>query len=177
MELTRPVPFRHYIMPGAYTGGVGKVIRNWFDDADEFLEYCFRNTDVMDLMRNVAFDRNHLEAEYAAAQLRYGMLLRLMNYDFENAELPKEIIIYGAGNIGQAFYGKIKTKCKVKCFVDKVSYGSNIDEIPVIKLDEVDYRERIPFVITVVYDYENICAGIRRCDEKTDLILLDELLI
>lgn len=176
VELTKTVQFRHYIMPGAYTGGVGKVIRNWFDGADEFLEYCFRNTDVMDLMKNVAFDRKHMETEYQFVQLRYWTLLKLVDFDSAHVKLPKEIIIYGAGNIGKTLYYKIKSQCKVKCFVDKVNYGNSIDGIPVIRLDEVDYREGIAFIITAVYDYESICKRIKEYDEKVEMILLDELL-
>lgn len=177
VEIMSPIRFRHYIMPGAYTGGVGKVIRNWFDGAGEFLEYCFHNYDVMDLMKNVAFDRKHMETEYQIVQLRYWTLLKLIDFDLANVKLPKEIIIYGAGNIGKTFYHKIKSKCKVKCFVDKVSYGSSIDGIPVKRLDEVDYREGTAFIITAVYDYESICKRIREYDEKVEIISLDELLI
>lgn len=176
VELTKPIQFRHYIMPGAYTGGIGKVIRNWFDDSDEFQEYCFRNYDVTELMKNVAFDRKHIETEYQTVQLRYWTLLKLIDFDSMNVKLPKEIIIYGAGNIGQFFYGKIKAKCKVKCFVDKQSYGSSIDGIPIIRLDEVDDLGRTAFVITAVYDYENICTKIKKYNEKAEIILLDELL-
>ncbi len=86
----------------------------------------------------MAFDRKHMETEYQIVQLRYWTLLKLVDFDSAHVKLPKEIIIYGAGNIGKTLYYKIKSQCKVKCFVDKVNYGNSIDGIPVIRLDEVD---------------------------------------
>jgi len=168
--------FRHYVMPGQYNGGVGKVIRNWFDGADDFLEYCFRNYDVMSLMQNIAFDRKHMETEYQIAQLRYWTLLELIDFDFADLELPQNIIIYGAGNIGQIFYKNIKGKCNVKCFVDKLSYGNSIDGIPIKRLDEIECDQNASFIVTATYDFESINEKIKAYNAKADVISLDAIL-
>lgn len=175
-EQAESVLFRYYIMPGPYNGGVGKVIRNWFDGADEFLEYCFRNYDVMTLMQNIAFDRQHIETTYQIAQLRYETLLKLIDFDFTNISLPEEIILYGAGNIGQNFYKKIKGKCRVKCFVDKLCYGSEIGGISVKRLEEIEYDQNMCFIVTAIYDFESICKKIRAHFADANIISLGDIL-
>ncbi len=171
------IPFRHYVMCGPYNGGVGKVIRNYFDDAEEFLEYCFQNYDVMSLMQNIAFDRKHIETTYQIVQLRYETLLKLIDTDFTDIALPQEIVIYGAGNIGRYFYQKIKGKCNVKCFVDKLSYGNVIDEVPIKRLEEVDCHREVSFIVTATYDFDNIYQKIKAYNTKAEVISLNDILV
>ncbi|MDE5931764.1 MAG: papain-like cysteine peptidase [Lachnospiraceae bacterium] len=176
VEVRELLPFRYYIMPGKWNGGPNAVIRNWFDQADEFLEYCVRNYDVMSLMRNIAFDREQQEKIYNIAQIRYRTLLKLMDCDVDNVCIPEKVIIYGTGNIGLKFYEKIKGKCEVICFIDKEKAGEKVDEIPIKRLEEVDYGERVSFIITPTYDFQNICKDIREYCEKAEIVSLDSIL-
>ncbi|MCM1087826.1 MAG: papain-like cysteine peptidase [Muribaculaceae bacterium] len=176
VEVSEPILFRHYIMPGKWNGGPLAIIRNWFDQADEFLEYCVRHYDVMSLLKNIAFDRNQQEKIYNIAQIRYRTLLKLVDCDFNNVCVPKKIIIYGAGNIGKKFYEKIKGKCEVRCFVDKDLAGGKIDEIPIKYLKTIDYDEDISFIVTPTYDFESICRDIKGRYGNVEIFSLDDIL-
>lgn len=176
VEEKEPIPFRHYIMLGKWNGGPHMVIRNWFDCADEFLEYCVRNYDVVSLIRNIAFDRKQQDELYNIAQIRYETLLKLMDYNFDNVCIPPKIIIYGAGSVGKKFYEKIKGKCEVICFVDKDLTGK-VDGILIKQLEEVDYNECISFVVTPTYDFENISRDIKEYYDKAEIVSLDSILL
>lgn len=176
VEISETISFRHYVMPGKWNGGPNAVIRSWFDGADEFLEYCVRRYDVMSLMKNITFDRNKQEKISYIDQVRYRTLLKLLDCDFNNINLPEKVIIYGAGNIGRIFYEKIRGKCEIKCFIDKETVGGKIDGIPIRWLEEADYDECISFIVTPTYDFENICKDIKGCYGEAEILSLDSIL-
>lgn len=176
VEINVEIPFRHYVMPGKWNGGPEAILRNWFDDADEFLSYCFRNYDIISLVRNIEFGRNREERINNITQIRYKTLLKLIDYDFDNLHLPNNIIIYGAGNIGKIFYDRIKEKCRVQCFVDKSKADDYIDGIPIKRLEEVVCDENPSFIVTAAYDFEDISKNIRARYRQAEIISLDSLL-
>lgn len=163
LVLPQKMEFPYYVMPGQHSGASWKMLRGWFDGAEEFLAYCGLNFNAVDLLKNVAFDRKKEEEIYDNAECRYQLILRLANSDFSNIPTGHHLIIYGAGNIGRYFYKQIKSKCHVEYFVDKVKRGENIDNIQVVYLDDLKYEdiESAYFVITATYDYDNIYRTIK----------------
>ncbi len=176
VEICEPISFRYYVMPGKWNGGPKAIIRSWFDGADEFLEYCVRRYDVMALMKNIAFDRNKREKAFHDTQVRYRTLLRLSDCDSESIDVPENIIIYGAGNIGRKFYEKIKEKCSVECFIDNDCEDKEIDGIPVKRLEETGRRSMISYIVTPTYDFQNIYQDIKAYDDSAEIISLDSVL-
>lgn len=176
VEISEPIPFRYYVMPGKWNGGPNAVIRSWFDGADEFLEYCIRRYNVMTLMKNIVFDRNKQEKIFNIAQERYQTLLKLTDCEINNMDIPEKVIIYGAGNIGRRFYKIIKGKCEVKCFIDKDCAGEVIDRIPVQRLEEVGRGEQVSYIVTPTYDFQNIFEDIKAHDDNAKIISLDSIL-
>lgn len=176
VEISEPIPFRYYVMPGKWNGGPNAVIRSWFDGADEFLEYCIRRYNVMTLMKNIVFDRNKQEKIFNIAQERYQTLLKLTDCEINNMDIPEKVIIYGAGNIGRRFYKIIKGKCEVKCFIDKDCAGEVIDRIPVQRLEEVGRGEQVSYIVTPTYDFQNIFEDIKAHDDSAKIISLDSIL-
>lgn len=169
-------PFRHYIMPGEYSGVSRQALRGWFDNADEFLLFCTDNYNRLSMIHNIMFDSAHEESIYTILQTRYELLLNLINFDFSNTIIPEKIIIYGAGNIGKTFYNLVKQKCKIECFIDKKSFGAQIDNIPVKKINDINYTEQTTFIVTATYDFENISKEIKKYYNTAKIIPLDKLL-
>ncbi len=66
---------------------------------------------------------------------------------FQEIRIPKDIIIYGAGNIGKCFYEKVKDICNIRCFV-----------------------------VTAVYDFQNIYEDIISKNVNARIISLQEIL-
>lgn len=61
----------------------------------------------------------------------------------------KNIVIYGAGDMGHLLYDEIKNAgIRILCFVDKNAETINqVDAIPVITFEHLEYDDRIDIVI------------------------------
>ena len=159
-----------------------EALRGCFDNADEFLKWCASNYNSLSLMENLIFsykERDYLSKEqcFFTTQKRYYMLTKLVDFNFDNSCLPDQIIIYGAGNVGKAFYNKIKDKCDIKYFIDeKYTAIGNIDGILCKNLKDIDYDEHWSFIVTPTYDYEKICKDIKECYGNAKVISLDDIL-
>lgn len=177
----------YYMMPGKYSADTYRLLRGWFDGADDFLTFCGLNFNAEALLQNIAYDRKKEEQMmedkdkvYSVTSARYSLLLKCTNYDFNSFTIENEIIIYGAGNIGRYFYYKIKNRCNVKYFVDLAGKGKGdcVDGVPVIWLDtlvNVDL-ECTSFIVTATYDYENICESIREYFPDASILSLEQLI-
>lgn len=169
--------FPFYVVKGPYAGGVTREeLRNWLDASPKFLQFCAEHTDSITLMNNLIFDAKKEAPSEQIKRHRYQLATELLKTDFETISLPKEIIIYGAGNIGESFFRRIRTKCKIVAFVDERMQGKKIDEIPILGLENIDYEKAVPFVVTATYDYYAIRQKIREYDEKVEVLSLDEIL-
>lgn len=70
-------------MKGLYSGISRSVLRGWFDNEEEFLEFCANRFDSVKMMRNIMFDnRNRAEARtYEITDRRYRLLVKLLEMD------------------------------------------------------------------------------------------------
>lgn len=173
----KQIPFQYYIMPEECSG---KALRNYFDEANQFLCFCAHHFYSISMMRNIEFDVKKMkEKEQIKEQIqqrRYDTLLKLFDLDCTKVPIPKDIIIYGAGNVGVSFYKKVKEICNVICFIDRKNAGEKIDNLPVIKLEELNYSSNASIIVTATYDYDNICEGVRRYYAEANIISLDAFL-
>ena len=171
----KPLPFQYYIMP---VESPGKALRNYFDGANQFLDYCAHHFDAVSMMRNLEFDvkKRDEETQMRIKQRRYETLLKLFDLDCTKISIPKDIIIYGAGNIGVSFYKKVKGICNTICFVDRKRAGEKIDDLPIIKVEELDYGNNADIIVTATYDYDNISEEIKRYRAEANIISLDVFL-
>lgn len=168
--------FRCFEMPGKCNAGSVQVLRNCFDGASDFLEFAAINYSTTLIMKNIAFDRKKEDLLYKEKQLQYDILIKLFMTNFHEIKLPKDIIIYGAGNIGKCFYEKVKETCNIRCFVDKGKAGGTVSGIPVVELERVDYSDDFCFVVTAVYDFQNIYEDIISKNVNARIISLQEIL-
>lgn len=174
LYIPKPIPFRYYVMSGKYSSGV--PLKHYFDDANPFLDFCAHHYDAVSIIKNIVFDSKKGEKEALIRQRRYETLLKLFELDCADIAVPKDIVIYGAGNIGSAFYKKVKGKSNVLCFIDKQKAGKEIGGIPIIRLEELDCSEDISIIVTATYDYNIICEEIKRFRTNAKIISLDSYL-
>lgn len=105
-------------------------LRGLFDSNRELLGYLDGITDENERNKNIIFNLNQEINYLKIVKKRYDTLNKVINWDMAKCQLPPEIVIYGAGNVGKALYRKIKNKCRVKCFVDKnMAGGAMLKEI------------------------------------------------
>lgn len=177
VKIPENMNFRYYIVQPPISNW--RRDRKWFDYSDDFLEYCKSNFDDNTLLKNIAFDSKKEDARIDAVGARYQLLLRLINYDFSKLSVNKDLIVYGAGNNGRYFYQQIKNKYVVKYFVDLKVAGGDIDNIPIVWLNDIEdeHVESACFIVTATYDYENIFKTIKRYFPNAQIMSLEELLI
>ena len=156
-------------MKGVWSGASRFLLRSWFDEEREFLDFCAENFDSSKMMRNIIFDNQMEKPIYQTYQIdkkRYDLLIKILDKDWDNVSLPNKIMIYGAGNIGKQFYRMIKNKCEIVAFIDKYKSGLMLDGVSVFNVEEIEFDENVPCVITATYDFESICNELRGYSEK-----------
>ncbi|MCM1233277.1 MAG: papain-like cysteine peptidase [Ruminococcus flavefaciens] len=185
IEFSEDILFKHYRVSIKHSGKRApshEELRKAFDTAHEFLEYCALNYSSSSMMKNIIFDQqkedifnDKKETVFRQDQVRYRILMKLVEYDFSKIQVSEEIIIYGAGNIGKYLYQRIKVKCKVRCFIDQNKRGM-IDGIPIYRLENVDYDRNTYIIVTPTYDFMNIYQKIIAQYDKAVVISLEDLL-
>lgn len=123
MAIPENMNFRYYMVQKPITHSHWGELRDWFDYADDFLEYCKSNFDNDILLKNIVFDSKKVNIRASVVDSRYQLLLKMIDYDFNNLPSNYDLIVYGAGNIGKYFYKQVKDKCSIKYFVDLKTAG------------------------------------------------------
>lgn len=103
--------------------------------------------------------------DYVIKPLR-GLLKNMCQYErrlLERIEAEREIVLYGAGQFGQAFFQYLKRSHvseKVAAFVvsDRKDNGSRIGGVPVITLQELQKKEEKLIFVTVREDIQGEIA-------------------
>ncbi len=120
-------------------------------------------------------------------QLSYYKLLLHWNLcDTENEKLGayllgcgyKKVMIYGAGDLGEILYHKIKTCVNVGAFIEKNPKTEQIEGIPVLsckdaglKMDDIDC-----IIVTPIFDFGSIQRELSDKDSEVAIVSLDTLI-
>lgn len=173
---------RYYILNiNIYQGNYREGLRGLFDTVtSDFIEYCFNHFSKLSYKDNVIFDlqseikylqKNHsfiteqqvlkdVDNAFEVVHIneaKFKCLLLLLNTNISQIMLPDRIDIYGAGEVGKAFFEKIKHYTSVGCFIDKASLENYYKEIPIVRLAEYKWSEDSYIIIIPTYAYNSIC--------------------
>lgn len=191
--LSKNLPYKSFYISVSYEGKSREATRRLYDYENEFLLYCASNFNAATMMKNLIFDhckedkiydgfldeRTKIQIENTRNKRnseRYQLLVKLLEYNFDDKLFPPRIIIYGAGNIGTIFYKKVKQKSEIVYFVDKTKAGQKIDGVLIKEPSEIDYNERATIIVTPTYAFEEICKDIRcRVNDKVKIISLYDI--
>ncbi len=183
-------PFRTFNMRGEYSGASRQLLRGWFDDEIELLEFCGSNSDAITIIKNIMFDSKtedkfnknlykmleNTKDRYERDKEKYEFRIKMLEHNWDKVVLPEKLIIYGAGTIGKAFYKAVNKKCCVCAFVDTNRQFLTLENVPVLTFDEIDLDESIPYVVTVNYDFEVICKTIRKHNKNAKIFRLEDFI-
>lgn len=120
-------------------------------------------------------------------QLSYYKLLLNWNLcDARNEKLVahllecgyKNIMIYGAGDLGKIFYHKINTNVNVCAFIEKNPKTEKVYNIPILSCKDVKLqRSKIDcIIVTPIFEFEPIQRELMKEDNKVPIIPLDTLI-
>lgn len=120
-------------------------------------------------------------------QLSYYKLLLNWNLcDTENEKLGayilgcgyKEVMIYGAGDLGKILYHKINTSVNICAFIEKNPKAEQIEGIQVLsckdaklKMSDIDC-----IIVTPIFDFDSIRQELSNKDSKAAVVSLDTLI-
>ena len=77
--------------------------------------------------------------------------------------------------MGLLLLKKIRSNCNVVSIIDVYKAGQSIDNIPIVKIQEANLRDK-KIIITPVHDMNKIVDAIRKIDVSASVISLTELL-
>lgn len=162
-----------FVVDSAYEGRRIEEIRKLFDDNMDLQAFCIENFDEKKRYQNMVFD---LQKENRRIEYRYWLITKIETINYNKIHIPKEIIIYGTGTIGKAFYHKIKNKCRILFFMDANPTESSYEGIPVILKNRMDRKYfNTAIVVTPCYEYEEIKEGLVNLYGDLNIIALTDL--
>ena len=151
-----------YFVDFFYSAVNKRELRALFDSNTELQNFCIQNFDENKRNKNLVFDLQQQNLQLEISAYRYELLDGIDKIDTERINIPKKIIIYGAGKIGKKFYQKIGNKCEVLFFVDGNPQTDFYCGTRIIKYEEFegDRFSQIPIIITPCYEFQSIYANL-----------------
>ncbi len=146
----------------SYRGG-REMMRDIFDTNEDLITYCTINYDKTTRKDNLLFDLSHENKALQIFTSRYQQVLKICRADLARFDLPPELDIYGAGNIGKIFYDKIKGICRIGCFIDLRPREKTYDNIPILRIADYTARKDIPIIVTPIYEEDEIRENLISC--------------
>lgn len=167
------LPYPFFVVDSSYEGRRIEEIRKLFDDNMDLQAFCTENFDEKKRYRNMIFD---LQKENRRIEYRYWLITKIETIDYNKAHIPEEMIIYGTGTIGKAFYHKIQNRCKILFFMDANPRETSYEGIPVVHRNKMNKKYfNTAIVITPCYEYQEIKGGLVNLYGELNIIALTDL--
>ncbi|WMJ90165.1 DUF1796 family putative cysteine peptidase [Anaerocolumna sp. MB42-C2] len=175
-NLKEQASFLHPYIINKYSGESKEALMGTFEQRNDDLKiFCLNNINKTTLVNNLYFEKEKQEKQLNAFKLRYSLINQLLTIKNNNIRLKlpedyyqsnqREIIIYGAGNIGKSIYEEIKSYTNIKCFIDQFNSDVYYDNIPIISLKDLKQlnimSSNFVIIITPIWDIENIKKTIK----------------
>lgn len=159
-------PFQTFKV-GVYDPTTKQTLSGLFDESPDLLDYLSLHFDKHKQILNIGFEseKKYASNNYKKLESRYDLALKLLNCNIEKVCLPKKIAIYGAGNIGKAFFDRIKSLTNVVYFIDNNLRNKSYQNTPILSPKEIPMHEVTDIIITAMYDYDDIVDKIKKQDK------------
>lgn len=162
-----------FVVNSSYKEQRIEEIRKLFDDNMDLQAFFTEYFDEKKRYQNMVYD---LQKENRRIEYRYWLITKIQTMDYGKLHIPKEIIIYGSGIIGKAFYHKVKNRCKILFFMDGNPKETNYEGVPVIHRNWMDKKySSIAIVVTPCWEYQEIKAGLKNLYGDLNIIALTDL--
>lgn len=90
----------------------------------------------------------------------------------------KNIMIYGAGDLGKVLYSKIATHVNVCAFIEKAPKADYIENVPIFSCNKAtkQMNQIDCIVVTPIFDFLSIQQDLSNIDGNIPIVSLDELI-
>lgn len=168
-ESGKELDFPFFKAEYAYCSWFGRrSLRSLFDNSEKLREFLLSNYDEKRRIKNLVFDLQAENERLRIPEYIYVLLNQIEDIDVDKIDIPQNIVIYGAGNVGKAFCRKIQSVSKVDCFVDRNPKASEYNGIPIMwykEFIESKFRSEL-VVITPTYILDEIVTDLTNDNVK-----------
>ncbi len=169
------ISYPFFVVESMNEGGNEGEIRKLFDSNTQLKDFIVNHFNETVRYKNMVFD---LQKENSILQYRYGLMKKISQMNMKKTEIPREIIIYGAGNVGKSFYQKINSRCRVLFFLDRKPKEDYYEGVPVIQDRKIlKAYTKTPIIVTACYEYEKIKESLLLEADMIDIYSLEDFLI
>lgn len=180
LEIHRELSLRYFVLNLEEYKDIGReTLRGMLDNNEDVIDFLQSNITVRNVVSNLKWD---IEAEHSkeikeceVIRHRYDIAIKLLKDDLNLSLIPKNIAIYGAGNIGKAFFNKCHEICHVECFIDADSNENEYKGTPILHRDKINTILSNTIIVTPSYDMVNIKNWFLKYHPKANLIVIDTL--
>ena len=133
-------------------------MRALFDTNQQLQDFLIQNYDENKRLKNLLFDLQAEEKVKDKIEYNYALINQLEDLDVDTLDIPKQVVIYGAGKVGKKLCKMIAPLCRVLCLVDRDSKETEYNGIPIIHYDEFiksDFRQEL-VIVTPAYMFDKI---------------------
>lgn len=168
--------FPFFTVDCIYDGASRKRLRGLFDKNEGLQGYCYKNFDENIRYRNLYFDmwKENQRLDYKAA--KYDLMNKIEETDLAAQIVSQGIIIYEAGIVGKYLFQKVKSVCRVWCFVDSYARETLYEDVPIISFHDFirgEYPD-IPIIVTS-YIYRDVRTMLNEAG-KSNVLSIDDFL-
>ena len=173
------IPFRYYPLKLSNHGDYSLIIEHniLFDQNYDILEFLCKQMEAEKIVKNLFFSQEKYLKRESGIKSRYALAVKLLQCKNEKLKkIPKDIVIYGGGAIGKAFFEKCKPYCHVECFIDQHPNEYSYEGIRTIHYADIASVRGKNFIVTPTYDMDKISKIILKYKPDANIIPLDKIL-
>ncbi len=177
---------RYFILPiNRYNGNSLAILRELFDLNEDLLSYCKENISGSALRDNLRLDSDKEKEEVIITGSRRNEYDLISEADYSKLKPGIWLDIYGAGDLGKAFFESIKEYVTVGCFIDEKPQESSISGTPVRTPGDYSYTQGTYIITVCDSGYYKTCKDLEgrfnvpppRIMDLTDFLLHHDICI
>ncbi len=153
-----------------------RSLRTLFDSNAELRNFLVEHYSDEERKKNLFFDLQEQNKTLEIVEYRYELMIQIEQISVEKIDIPQNVVIYGAGNLGKALCRKLSSVCRVKCMVDRLPKEKDYEGIPVVRYDDFirnkEYTNML-VIITPVYSLDEISFDLSKAGVR-DFISVEE---
>jgi len=152
-----------------------RSLRSLFDSNKKLRDYLLNNFDEEKKNRNLLFYLKAENERLTAVESRYEILTQVEKIDINNVDIPDNVVIYGAGNLGKALCKKLNAICKISCLVDRKPDMKEYNGVPILSYDEFirsEYRNEL-VIVSPAYLIDKIASDLNK-DNVSNVVSVEK---
>lgn len=158
-------------------------LRGAFDTNSELTSFLKKHSNIEEMKANKIFELEKeirtITNEFEFLQDKYKLLKQIITWDssdFLRKINRTELIIYGAGDIGKAFYERIKEYREILCFIDEYTQEKEYQGVTIKKIGVLAGIKKGKLIITAMGQDSFIIEAVKCINSDLEIMTIDSVL-